>query len=43
VRPDVPEVPADRRLRLDPGIDLLHKPFTAAALATKIKELLDKS
>jgi len=28
--------------RLDPGIDLISKPFTAAALATKIRELLDK-
>jgi CheY-like chemotaxis protein len=28
--------------RLDPGIDLIGKPFTAAALATKIRELLDK-
>ncbi|HEY1795233.1 MAG TPA: ATP-binding protein [Stellaceae bacterium] len=28
--------------RLDPGVDLLSKPFTAAALATKIRELLDK-
>jgi len=34
--------PADRRLRLEPGIDLLNKPFTAATLATKIRELLDK-
>jgi len=42
VWPDVPEVPADRRLRLDPGIDLLNKPFIAAALATKIRKLLDK-
>jgi signal transduction histidine kinase len=28
--------------RLDPGIDLISKPFTAAALAMKIRELLDK-
>jgi hypothetical protein len=42
VWPDVPEVPADRRLRLDPGIDLLNKPFTTEALATKIGELLGK-
>jgi len=39
--PDVPEV---RQIEawLDPGIDLLNKPFIAAALATKIRELLDK-
>jgi hypothetical protein len=30
-------------VRLDPGIDLLNKPFTAVALATKIRELLDKT
>ena len=29
-------------MRLDPGIDLLNEPFTAATLATKIGELLDK-
>jgi nitrogen-specific signal transduction histidine kinase len=28
--------------RLDPGIDLISKPFTAAALANKMRELLDK-
>jgi CheY-like chemotaxis protein len=28
--------------RLDPGIDLISKPFTTAALAVKIRELLDK-
>ncbi len=28
--------------RLDSGIDLISKPFTAAALAVKIRELLDK-
>jgi signal transduction histidine kinase len=28
--------------RLDPGIDLISKPFTAAALASKLRELLDK-
>lgn len=28
--------------RLDPGIDLISKPYTAAALATKIRELLDR-
>jgi CheY-like chemotaxis protein len=28
--------------RLDPGIELISKPFTAAALATKIRELVDK-
>ena len=28
--------------RLDPGIDLISKPFSAAALASKIRELLDK-
>ena len=28
--------------RLDPGIELISKPFTAAALAIKIRELLDK-
>ena len=28
--------------RLDPGIDLISKPFTAAALAIKMRELLDK-
>jgi CheY-like chemotaxis protein len=28
--------------RLDPGIDLISKPFTVAALAVKIRELLDK-
>ena len=27
--------------RLDPDIQLISKPFTAAALATKIRELLD--
>ncbi len=29
--------------RLDPGTELISKPFTAAALAMKIRELLDKS
>ena len=29
--------------RLDPGIELISKPFTAAALATKIRALLDKA
>jgi CheY-like chemotaxis protein len=29
--------------RLDPGIDLISKPFSAAALASKIRELLDKA
>ena len=29
--------------RLDPGIDLISKPFSAAALARKIRELLDKA
>lgn len=28
--------------RLEPGTDLISKPFTAAALATKIRELLDR-
>ena len=28
--------------RLDPGINLLSKPFTAAALATKIRDLIDR-
>jgi signal transduction histidine kinase/response regulator of citrate/malate metabolism len=28
--------------RLDPGIDLISKPFTAAALVLKLRELLDK-
>jgi CheY-like chemotaxis protein len=28
--------------RLDPCVELISKPFTAAALATKIRELLDK-
>ena len=28
--------------RLDPGIELISKPFSGAALATKIRELLDK-
>ena len=28
--------------RLDPGIDLISKPFTVAALAVKIRELFDK-
>ena len=28
--------------RLDPGIDLISKPFTVAALAIKIRELFDK-
>ena len=28
--------------RLDPGIDLISKPFSAAALAVKIRDLLDK-
>jgi PAS domain S-box-containing protein len=28
--------------RLDPGIDLISKPFTVAALAAKIRELLDR-
>ena len=39
--PDVPEV---RQIEawLDPGIDLLNKPFTTEALATKIGELLGK-
>ena len=27
--------------RLDPGINLLVKPFTVAALATKIRQILD--
>jgi DNA-binding response OmpR family regulator len=27
--------------RLDPGVDLLNKPFTFAALATRIREVLD--
>jgi len=27
--------------RLDPGIELITKPFTAAALATKIRGILD--
>jgi PAS domain S-box-containing protein len=27
--------------RLDPGVELISKPFTAAALATRIRELLD--
>lgn len=29
--------------RLDPGIELISKPFTAVALATKIRALLDKA
>jgi CheY-like chemotaxis protein len=29
--------------RLDPGINLLSKPFTAAALTTKIRDLIDRS
>jgi CheY-like chemotaxis protein len=28
---------------LDPGIDLISKPFTAAALANKVRALLDKA
>ena len=28
--------------RLDPGIELISKPFTVAALAIKIRELLDR-
>ena len=28
--------------RLDPGIELISKPFTAPALAVKLRELLDK-
>ncbi|HEX4114054.1 MAG TPA: ATP-binding protein [Stellaceae bacterium] len=28
--------------RLDPGIDLISKPFTVAALANKIREILDR-
>lgn len=28
--------------QLDPGIELISKPFTAAALATKIRRLLDE-
>jgi hypothetical protein len=42
VWPDVPEVRQIEGCGSDPGIDLLNKPFTAATLATKIRELLDK-
>jgi CheY-like chemotaxis protein len=28
--------------RLDPGVELITKPFTAAMLATKIRAVLDK-
>lgn len=30
-----------RHGRLDPGIDLISKPFTAVTLASKLRELLD--
>ncbi len=29
--------------RLDPGIDLLNKPFTFAAMATRVREMLDRN
>jgi CheY-like chemotaxis protein len=29
--------------RLDPGVELLTKPFTYAELATKVREMLDRA